>query len=252
MSLTNSNLQRLPCTLLVILASLLLSAVHQQVVPTVEAKINRNAHHGHNGKLEPYKPGPFTTLKLGKSDESLLSKGKPVMKQTKGEGKGDDAGGGKAICVQDVDAPKEAVWNQILDLDNYVGKVNKLKSCKNYFVKSLFDGTVQIKTKMVIGVMPGYSYENYYNHIYHTKSNSVTWQLDYDKTSDFDDVSGHWHVEDHPKKEGCSRVFYACDVKFKNKLPTPVVNYVSKSALKQATGWVKKESEKKTDGSFSF
>jgi hypothetical protein len=28
----------------------------------------------------------------------------------------------------------------------------------------------------------------------------VTWKLDYDKTSDFDDVSGHWHVEEHPKK----------------------------------------------------
>lgn len=67
--------------------------------------------------------------------------------------------------------------------------------------------------------------------------------MDYDKSSDFDDVSGHWHVEDHPTKPDWSRVFYACDVKLKGSVPGPVVNYLSKSALKTATSWVKKESE---------
>ena len=71
----------------------------------------------------------------------------------------------------------------------------------------------------------------------------MTWRLDYDKTSDFDDVSGHWHLEEHPSKPDCTRVFYACDVKLKGAVPGPVVNYISKSALKTATGWVKKESE---------
>ena len=76
----------------------------------------------------------------------------------------------------------------------------------------------------------------------------MTWRLDYDKTSDFDDVSGHWHLEEHPEKPNCTRVFYACDVKLKGAVPGPVVNYISKSALKTATGWVKKESEKNPDG----
>ena len=75
----------------------------------------------------------------------------------------------------------------------------------------------------------------------------MTWSLDYDKTSDFDDVAGHWHLEDHPEKPNHCRVFYACDVKFKQTLPGPIRNFVSKTALKQATGWVKKESEKKPD-----
>jgi hypothetical protein len=44
-------------------------------------------------------------------------------------------------------------------------------------------------------------YENYYNHKYTPEKDSVTWKLDYDKLSDFDDVSGHWHVEEHPKKK---------------------------------------------------
>lgn len=72
----------------------------------------------------------------------------------------------------------------------------------------------------------------------------MTWKLDYDKTSDFDDVSGHWHVEPHPSKPNASRVFYACDIKMNGSVPGPILNYISKAALKQATGWVKKESEK--------
>ncbi len=75
----------------------------------------------------------------------------------------------------------------------------------------------------------------------------MTWSLDYEKTSDFDDVSGHWHVEEHPSKPNHCRVFYACDVKFKSSLPGPIRNFVQKTALKQATGWVKRESESKPD-----
>lgn len=80
--------------------------------------------------------------------------------------------------------------------------------------------------------------------MYHKGKDSLTWKLDYDKTSDFDDVSGHWHVEDHPTRPGTSRVFYACDIKMRGSVPGPVLNYISKKALQQATGWVKKESEK--------
>lgn len=50
-------------------------------------------------------------------------------------------------------------------------------------------------------------------------------------------------MEDHPVKEGTSRVFYACDIKMKGSIPKPILNYISKAALKQATGWVKRESE---------
>jgi hypothetical protein len=217
----------------------------------VESKIDRNAPHHHRGILTPYTPGPFA-MELDNVDEDTLRKGNPVMKQMEATEEQDSQDkqqqqGGKAICVQDVNAPKKAVWNQILDLDTYTSKVNKLKECKNYFIKSNDDGSVTIKTKMVIGVMPGYSYENYYNHNYRPDCDSVTWSLDYDKTNDFDDVAGHWHVEDHPSKPGCSRVFYACDIKFKNALPGPIVNFLQKTALKQATAWVKKESELHSD-----
>lgn len=163
------------------------------------------------------------------------------MKQIPGE----NGQGGRAICVQDVNAPSDAVWNQILNVDSYVGKVSKLKECKNYLVKKLENGNYRIKTKMVVGVLPGYSYEYYCDHTYFPKENSLTWSLDYDKTSDFDDVAGHWHLEDHPSKAKCTRVFYACDIKFKKAVPKPIMNFLTKSALRAATGWVKRESEEK-------
>lgn len=125
------------------------------VASFVESRIDRNAPHHHRGLLTPYTAGPFA-MKLDKSDEDTLKKGNPVMKQIEADSS-EDSQGGKAICVQDVNAPKKAVWNQILDFDNYTSKVNKLKECKNYLIKSNDDGSVTIKTKMVIGVMPGYS-----------------------------------------------------------------------------------------------
>ena len=131
-------------------------------------------------------------MKLDNNDEKTLTKGNPVMKQIPAA---DGSAGGSAICIQDIDAPKSAVWYQILDLDHYTDKVKQLKECKNYYVKANPDGSITMKTKQVIGVMPGYKYENYYNHLYRPEADSVTWSLDYEKTSDFDDVAGHWHVE---------------------------------------------------------
>jgi hypothetical protein len=113
---------------------------------------NHDIPHPHQGVLSSYEPGPFQSLDLNKGDEKELESGKPVMKQNRGS---ELAGG--AICVQDVDAPKAAVWSQILDLDSYKGKVPKVNECKNYVVKQNQDGTTTLKTKMVVGVIPGYA-----------------------------------------------------------------------------------------------
>jgi hypothetical protein len=116
--------------------------------------------HAHQGVLSPYEAGPFHSLDLNKGDEKELESGKPVMKQQQGS---DLAGG--AICVQDVDAPKAAVWSQILDLDAYKGKVPKVNECKNYAVQQNEDGTTTLKTKMVVGVIPGYAVSSANNRI---------------------------------------------------------------------------------------
>ena len=121
------------------------------------AKKNFDAPHHHKGVLSPYEAGPFE-LELESDDLDILKSGKPVMKQAPPKD-GELAGG--AICVQDIAAPKEAVWAQILDLDGYKGKVPKINECKNYKVQKNEDGSCTVKTKMVVGVVPGYSVSSY-------------------------------------------------------------------------------------------
>lgn len=204
-------------------------------------KKDRNAGHSHRGLLKKLLPGPFA-LDLSGKEEDCLSADKAVMKSIE-----DDSGqGGTAICVQDVKAPKSAVWNQILDLQSYVGKVDRVRECENYHVKKNDDGRWNIKTKMVVSVLPGYKYEYYCDHVYAPDCDSMTWSLDYDKLSDFDDVAGHWHLEEHPKKPGCTRVFYTCDIKLKGSVPKSIKDILTKKALRDATAWVKRESEANT------
>lgn len=120
----------------------------------VVAKTDHNAPHPHQGIIKAYQPGPFH-VSLSKKDEQKLASGEPVMKQTNDAN--DPSAGGGAICVQDVAAPKSVVWGQILDLNSYKGKVPKVLTSKNYFEGKSKDGGNRFKTRMVIGVMPGYS-----------------------------------------------------------------------------------------------
>ena len=143
-----SSSVRNPMSLLVVLATTIVLLCSQPCT----CRKNYDIPHPHQGVLSPYEAGPFQSLNLDKGDEKELQSGKPVMKQNQG----DDLAGG-AICVQDVDAPKAAVWSQILDLDSYKGKVPKVNECKNYKVKQNKDGTTTLKTKMVVGVLPGYA-----------------------------------------------------------------------------------------------
>ena len=128
-------------------------------VVAISAKKDRNKPHHHRGLLTPYTPGPFD-VSLTKKEEQTLADGKSVMKQSMpsdSKDGGDAPPSGGALCIQDVEAPVEAVWYQILNLNDYPSKVAKLKSSKNYVEKVNKDKTVNIKTKMVLSAFPGYS-----------------------------------------------------------------------------------------------
>ena len=133
----------------------LFGAVLAVLLLTVDAGKDRNVPHGHTGILRPYQPGPFD-ISLQASDEKDLISGKPVMKQSI-PSKGEKEAGGGAICIQDIEAPKEAVWSQILRLDEYPKKVPKVIECKNYDVHKNRDGSITMKTRQKLGILPGYS-----------------------------------------------------------------------------------------------
>jgi hypothetical protein len=139
------------------------------LVVLVQAKKDYNKPHSHGPILPPYSPGPFEKLSLNKSDEKKLAEGKSVMKQTMPDPNEENPAGG-AICVQDILAPREAVWSQILDLDSYTKKVSKVTESKNYKVEHCKDGSWNIKTKMVMSVMPGYKVR--------TRQAAISFQID--------------------------------------------------------------------------
>ena len=83
----------------------------------------------------------------------------------------------------------------------------------------------------------------YVKHEYQPQQNSLTWTLDYSKKSDFNDSCGYWYVIPHPDNPQWTRVYYSVEVSMFEWVPTFVVNFMSKQALTEATGWVKKYSE---------
>lgn len=155
-------------------------------------------------------------------------------------------------------------------------KVNSIVHSSNYHVDKSKDEAKKIKTKMVMGVLPGYSvcalrivlsaleldrsqvshflllpisckYELYYEHTFYPQHDSMTWTLDYSKKSDMDDVSGQWHLQERDNGRK-TRVFYACDIALREFVPGSILKSMSKAALKSATSWVKKHSEQNAEG----
>lgn len=89
----------------------------------------------------------------------------------------------------------------------------------------------------------GIKKEYFVEHTYEPYKSCMTFHLDYSRQSDFDDSVGYWYVCDHPSEKGVSRVFYSCRLKLRGWVPGPVKNYLMKTAVKQATLWVAKESK---------
>ncbi|CAM9736516.1 unnamed protein product [Choristocarpus tenellus] len=92
--------------------------------------------HPHNGMVKPYQPGPpsFTLTKRQLSD---LEEGKLVEDMLKGKNSEDGGKAGRALAVQDVDAPPEYVWDRIKDFNNYKNMVPKVVECYNYDTETL-------------------------------------------------------------------------------------------------------------------
>lgn len=85
--------------------------------------------------------------------------------------------------------------------------------------------------------------EFFIRHQYYPSKNSLTWTLDYSRQSDIDDSCGFWYVIPHPSKPNWTRVYYSVEVSMFDWVPKVVIDILSKKALTEATGWVKKHSE---------
>jgi len=116
--------------------------------------------------------------------------------------------------------------------------VDGVNSVVNYHAEQE-DGVETIKSTYDISALH-LRFNYHVKHIYDPAQRCMVFRLDYDKKSDIDDSVGYWYVQSRGFDK--SRVFYSCECKLRGWVPPPVVNILTKEALKKATTWVSRES----------
>jgi hypothetical protein len=188
--------------------------------------------HEHHGKLKPY-PRPPPALKLSDAERATLDSGKAVMRQTEGEG------GGRGMAIFKVNANPDIAWATIQDFPSYPKWIDEVKKCEIYKK----DGG-KIDVDFVIKSFP-VTIEYYIHHDYDLANRWGTWTLDYNRNSDLDDSVGFWRVNAVDGNPNQSIVEYSVDIAIKGWVPGFVRDILVDKGLKQATSWVKVQSEKK-------
>lgn len=202
------------------------------VSPLVQGS-SESKPHGHNGVLQQF-DGLLLPCKMTKDQEITLEKGEPISSVTKDEG--------KAFVVQDIEADPSICMKFIKEIQHYDKYVKSVRKVTLYDSSKDIMGIEKTKATYDVAVF-GIKFRYFMIHTFNPRLNTFTWTLDYSRNSDFDDNVGHWQVMKHPHKAGWSRVLYSCQVKLFSWVPGVVVNFLTKTALLEATRWVKTESE---------
>ncbi len=201
------------------------------LLPAAALAADANQPHDHQGVLTPYEGTP-PVIELSDKDLARLAKGKSVMVPIQ-----EAAGAGRGLAIQDIEASPRVVWSRIVSYDRYPNWVNYVSECEIY--EQAGD---RIKVRFVLKGF-GFNFEYYIDHVYRPDQGYMTWTLDYTRLSDFDDSVGYWFVEDHPTKEGWTRLYYSVELQVKGNVPEFIQEIATKRGLHEATQWVKREAE---------
>jgi ribosome-associated toxin RatA of RatAB toxin-antitoxin module len=188
--------------------------------------------HDHKGILKPY-PRPPKPPVLTAADKAILAAGKPVMRQTEGEA------GGRGLAIFEVNAPADVVWATIRDYPSYPRYIPEVKKCEVYKK----DGG-KVDVDFVIKSY-GVSIEYYIHHDIDVAGRWMTWTLDYNRSSDLDDSVGFWRVTPVDGAPERAQVEYSVDIAISSWVPGFVRSLLVDDGLKQATSWVKVQSEQR-------
>ncbi|MDP2339623.1 MAG: SRPBCC family protein [Deltaproteobacteria bacterium] len=188
--------------------------------------------HEHKGKLKPY-PRPPKPLVLADTEKAVLLTGKPVMRQTEGEG------GGRGLAVFVVNAPPDLAWSTIQDFKSYPKWIPEVKICDVYQKNG---GKIDVHFQVASFPV---TIDYYIRHDYDLANRWGTWTLDYDRQSDLDDSVGFWRVSPVEGSPDQAQVEYSVDIALKGWVPGFVRSILVDNGLKQATQWVKVQSEKR-------
>jgi len=192
---------------------------------------NPNEPHPHTGLLPKYERKPpkemgFPKLTVPTED---LRQGSPLLRRIQVPG-----GFTRSVSVQDVHAPESTVWKAINDLPRYPKMVDGVVGCQIYSKSKENGCEVTCATYKLKAA--GMSMEYYMKHFFEPKKHSMTFHLDYDRCSDFNDSVGYWYVED--QKDGWCRVYYSADSNLPSFVPGFMKDAILKKAAKRSTSWV--------------
>lgn len=188
--------------------------------------------HEHKGVLKPY-PRPPPPLKLSEKEQARLDEMKPVMRQNEGDG------GGRGMAIFKVNASPDVTWAVINDFASYPKWIDEVKKAEVYKK----DGG-RIDVAFTIKSFP-VTIDYFIHHDYDMAGRWGTWTLDYSRESDLDDSVGFWRVSPVEGNPGQSIVEYSVDIKIKGWVPGFIREMLVDNGLKQATSWVKIQSEKR-------
>lgn len=195
-----------------------------------------NKPHPHQGALDPYEPVPLD-ISLDQEQLERLADGKLVRMTIEAE-----ESGGTGIGVIDIAAPPAIVWSKITGFEHYPEWVGPVKFCEVYHqVGDTTNSHVKISGFL-------YKYEYFLVNVFWPETGMMTWTLDYSRESDFDDCVGAWFVEPHPDKNGWSRAWFSSDLKLNGPIPGFLMGIIKKKGIKDATRWVKEQSEAAVKG----
>lgn len=185
-------------------------------------------------RLAPYEGAP-PEVSLTESERQTVAKGDPVYKQVQA---GD---GGRAAAVFRVNAPAKTIWSVISSFNSYPEWISGVKETEVY--KRLGE---KIFVRFKLSQWP--VTVNYY--IEHNapmeRLGWLTWKLDYSKQNDLEDSVGFWRVTPVPGDSSKCDVSYSVEVRLKGWVPDFIKNMIIDRGLKDATQWVKKQSEART------
>jgi len=185
--------------------------------------------HPHRGAISPY-PQPPAAVALDASQQAKLVSGEPVYTQIEG------AAGGRGVAVFLVDATPEKVWSTIRSFASYPAWIDGVSACEVYRTEGDHVYVYFALKKMGMGI------EYYIDHTYPPGAEWGTWTLDYDRESDLDDSVGMWRVTADPT--GKTRVEYSVDIQISGWVPGFVREMIVDRGIRDATTWVKVQSEK--------
>lgn len=198
---------------------------------------NGGLHRFQDGVESPIVSSIDPIVEIDSLTASMLKSGRPYKTRTQ---KGD---AGANLVIQDVFAPVNMVWDQVLDFSNYKDKGPNMYESQIYRSRQL-EGERQIISVRMKSGNPLMKFQYYLNHDYNPIENSLTWILDYTMKSDLDHSVGQWYIIPHPDNPTkWTRLYYSVQVAVKSRIGQLVFDFTSYQALTATTSWVKAYSE---------